>query len=170
MDPSCKKLTRKFALIYKHRYTSLHTFLNLHGSKFCPQGESSYLELTKSYCSVQACSYLLYKSVDPVVYKLKKVVAPLRSAPAMFLNRLCTVPTLLLVVMKTMPIGTKATARQRKIGSIVDAVMSKLDAGSCCCINGEPGKRDLRLNTTSLLQKQQLNCYCKEPPFYAPAQ
>ena len=53
--------------IWGHLYTSLHAFLNLHDSQFCPQGEpfifksSSYLELIKSYCPVEARSYLLNK-------------------------------------------------------------------------------------------------------------
>ena len=35
---------------------------------------------------------MLIKNVDPVVYKLKKEVAPLRFAHAMLNNKLCTVP------------------------------------------------------------------------------
>ena len=69
--------------IWLHLYTSLHAFLNLHNSQFCPQGEplvfksSSYLELiekvTAPFKPVHIC---LIKSVDPVVYKLRKKFLP----------------------------------------------------------------------------------------------
>ena len=65
--------------IWRHLYTSLHAFLNLHDSKICPQGE---LFIFKSYCPVQSRHVCLIKSVDPVVYKLKKLVVPLCFAPA----------------------------------------------------------------------------------------
>ena len=50
-----------------HLYTSLHAFLNFHDSQFFPQGDQFYiesssdLELIKSYCPVQARSYLVNK-------------------------------------------------------------------------------------------------------------
>ena len=69
-------------------YTSLNAFLNLHDSQFCPQGEPFYkvhlilisYKVTAPFKPVHIC---LMKSVDPVVYELKKVVALLRFAPAM---------------------------------------------------------------------------------------
>ena len=64
--------------IRRHLYKSLHAFLNLHDPQFCLKvshfisKSTSYLELIKSYCSVQGRSYLLNENVDPVVHKLKK--------------------------------------------------------------------------------------------------
>ena len=66
--------------IWSHLHKSLHALLYMHDSQFCSQVEpfyiqtSSYLELIKSYCPVQASSYLLNKSVDSDVYKLKKCI------------------------------------------------------------------------------------------------
>ena len=37
-----KKITCKKEILL-HLYTSLHTFLNLHGSQFCPKGEPFYI-------------------------------------------------------------------------------------------------------------------------------
>ena len=68
--------------IWLHLYTSLRAFLNFHDSQFCPQGEpfyigsSSDLELIKSYCPFKPGHIWLIKSVDPVVYKLKKSSCP----------------------------------------------------------------------------------------------
>ena len=64
-DESSLRETNKEILL--HSYTSLHALLNFHDSQFCPQGEpfyiesSSDLELIKSYCHVQARSYLVNK-------------------------------------------------------------------------------------------------------------
>ena len=70
MNPSCKKLTRKFGFIYTHlcMYFStcmIHNFI-LKVSHFI----SSYLELIKSYCPVapfKPVDIWLIKCVDPVV-------------------------------------------------------------------------------------------------------
>ena len=55
----------------------------------------------------------------------------------MMMMILIMIITLLLAVIKTMPIGMKATAKQNSTGSIVDAVTSNLEADIFCCINGE---------------------------------
>ena len=44
---------------------------------------SSYLELIKGTAQFKPVHICLIKSVDPVVYKVKKVVAPLRFEAAM---------------------------------------------------------------------------------------
>ena len=67
--------------ISRNLYTSLHVFLNLHDSQFCPQGEPFYKvhlilisqKVTAPFKPVHIC---LIKSVDPVVYKLKKCSFP----------------------------------------------------------------------------------------------
>ena len=88
--------------IWPHLYTSLHTFLNLHDSRFALKVSHFYLKVhpdlnvfrahekvTAPFKPVHIC---LMKSVDPVVCKLKIVVASLHFAPAMLENKLCTVP------------------------------------------------------------------------------
>ena len=86
MDPSCKKLSSKFDVNYTHlcmhfSTCKIHNFV-LKVSHFIFKG-LFYLELIKSYCPVQACSYLLNRSVDLVVYKLDKSICSVMFAPAM---------------------------------------------------------------------------------------
>ena len=95
MNPSCKELTRKLGVIYTHLCMYFSTcwiqnfFLKVNHFIF---KSSSYLELVKVIAPFKPVHICLMKSVDPVVYKLKKVVAPLRFAPAMLQNKLCHVP------------------------------------------------------------------------------
>ena len=90
MNLSCKQLTRKFYIIL---YKSFEEFLVLHDLQFRPQNKQSYVSnFILSLLNIIAPCIFAFKSVDPVLYKLKKVVAPLRFAAAISCNKLCTDP------------------------------------------------------------------------------
>ena len=75
MNPACKKLTRKFGVIYEHLCLHFSTWMIqnfvLKVSHFIFKS-SSYLELIKSYCPFQACSYLLNKKCWPSCVQAQK--------------------------------------------------------------------------------------------------